>query len=656
MKVYATRKHKVKHFSLFVFLFFFYTQVHADIHEDRARFSAAYEQLKEKQLSPNDYHEITEHLSDYILFPYLEYRRIKNNIANTKDSELIIFSKRFAGSVVADNIRNKWVERLAKRKNWERLVSYYTGDNDNLKTRCFYNEALIRTGQTERGFTQGKELWMSKKGLPNACDGLAKVLRRYNQLSDKDYWQRISLLMDNNKVALANKLARHLPNVDQKLFNNWKAVHNKPAKYLPRFLGKEFSSVDTEHSRKIITHGIKRLAKNKQASAANLWNQLKRHYQFTDLEIGDAESEIYYRVARKHDTSALPNLSKIPAHARSKQANIWMARIALRSSNWQNVIDAINSMDAETQKDGAWVYWKAKALKQLGNTDQAHQLFTQNAKNATFYGFLSADKLQLPYQALNQPRPSRTEKIDQVKEILGIKRALELFAVDQPKLASLEWFNVIKTLDKQSKLAAAELALQHGQAFTGILTVSKTKDWNVVDLRFPLLYRQLVEQNATQQQVDPAWVYGVIRRESAFKVDALSRVKAFGLMQLMPKTAKGVSRSLGLKGLGQTDFAKPEINIQLGSGYLSQMLNRFKGNYPKATAAYNAGPGRIPGWTPDTTLAADQWIESIPFDETRKYVNGVLAYTTIYDYKLKKGKSKRLSQRLSPILPIVKKE
>ena len=648
----------MKYFYLFIYLFFFYTEVYADdheeIHEYREHFILANKKIKQNDITADEYSKITKELKHYILAPYLEYNYIKKNIDDIKDSELIIFIKRFSGSVIADDIRNKWLKRLAERKNWERIISYYSSDNSNIKTRCYHNEALIRTGETERGFSQGKALWMTNKALPKECNGLSKALYRYNQLSKADFWQRIVLLMDNNKISTAKKIAPRLSPVDQKLFNNWIAVHNKPAKYLPRFLGKKFTKIDTEHSRKIITYGIKRLAKKKQTTAASLWKQLKRHYSFTDNEIGDTESAIYYRAARDHKADSLPALSKIPAHTRSKEANIWMARIALRTANWQKVLDAINAMDSETQKDGAWIYWKAKALEHLGDSAQAKQLLNQNAKNATFYGFLSADKIQQPYQVLDQTKPDRSEKIAKIKKILGIQRALELFAVGEDETASREWFNVIKTLDKQEKLAAAELALQNGQAFTGILTVSKTKDWNVVDLRFPLLYRQLVEQTANQRQVDPAWIYGVIRRESAFKADALSRVKAFGLMQLMPKTARNVSRSIGLKGLAQEDFAKPNINIQLGSSYLSQMLNRFNGNYPKATAAYNAGPGRIPKWTPETPLAADQWIESIPFDETRKYVSGVLAYTTIYDHKLKNGKGKRLSQRLSPILPPVK--
>lgn len=641
----------MKKLYLFFFLLFLNTQAFAafKLEEAREHFVEVYEKIK--QGNSLDFQAYAAEYKDYILYPYLEYAYLKSNIDKVKDSELIIFMKRYPQTVLSEEILNEWIKRLAEEKHWLRILNYYNSNTKNLATQCFYNEALIYTGQTQRGIQQGKQLWLSKVNPPKECQGLFNTLKAYKQLTEKDYWQRIALLMDKNKVSKATRLAQNLSGFNQKLFNNWVSIYKNPKKYLPRYLEDKFRKVDTPEARQIIVHSIKRYAKKNHIEAATLWRQLKPLYQFTPQEIGNAEGYIYTLFAKKHDANALSYLSQIPASFRSKEANLWLARIALRTANWQAVLDAIQAMDTETQQDGAWIYWKAKALEQLGKSDQANQLFSKNAKNATFYGFLSADHLKQPYDVLNQQKPDRSAAIQKVKRLLGIQRALELFRVGKPDLASKEWLYAIKNLNKQDKLAAAELALQNGQAFTAIVTVSKTKDWNVVDLRFPLLYQQLVLQNAKQHNIDPAWVYGVIRRESAFKVDALSRVKAFGLMQLMPKTAKYISRSIGLKRVKQSDFVKPEINIQLGTSYLSKMLNRFDGNYPKATAAYNAGPGRIPKWAASYPMAANRWIESIPFNETRKYVRGVLAYTTIYDHKLKSGKGKRLSQRLMPILP-----
>jgi soluble lytic murein transglycosylase len=643
----------VKSLYLFIFLLCCNTQLFADHQADRSRFLSAYQQIKKGNVT--DYQALTKNLQHYILYPYLEHAYLNRHIEQVKASELVIFLKRFSNSVLANDIRDKWIAYLAKQQEWNKILNYYIADNASLKSRCFYNEALIKTGQTTRGFKDGKALWMSKRKLPQACNNLSLALQQAKQLSAADYWQRISLLMNNNQLNVVNNLIQYLPLADQKRVKNWQIIHKETDKYLANYLRTNFvENDDSPHSRQIILYGLKRLMKKDTVYTEIFWQQFKTKYQFTAAEQGEIESALYYRAARKHQMSALPKLLQIPAQYRSKNASLWMARLAVRVGHWDTVLNAINGMDKETQVDGAWIYWKARALQQLGDNASAQTLLQKNAQNITFYGLLSADRLQQPYTVLQKAPPDRSAKMTEIKKLIAIQRALELFAIGKNTLASREWFKVISTLDKEGKLAAAELALQHKQAFTAILTVSKTKDWNIADLRFPLLYKQLILDSAKQQQIDPAWVYGVIRRESAFKADALSRVKAFGLMQLMPNTAKEVAKKLNLKNLTLADFAEPITNIKLGSGYLAQMYKRFN-NYPKATAAYNAGPGRIARWTPDAPLAADQWIESIPFNETRKYVSSVMAYSTIYDYKLNNHKAKRLSQRLQPILPVIKK-
>jgi soluble lytic murein transglycosylase len=220
-------------------------------------------------------------------------------------------------------------------------------------------------------------------------------------------------------------------------------------------------------------------------------------------------------------------------------------------------------------------------------------------------------------------------------------------------LAKKEWFWALKNLNKQDKLIAAAYAHEINQPFLGIVTVSKTKDWNQTDLRFPLKYQSLVKQSAQKHRIIPAWVYGIMRRESAFDPIIVSSANAKGLMQVLPATARGVARKLGIKSHRTSDLLIPKKNANIGAAYLSQMLKRFRGNYVKATASYNAGPHRIPRWAPDFNISAPRWIESIPFNETRNYVRAVMSYTTIYDHKLhyRNGKSARLSQRLQLVGP-----
>lgn len=606
---------------------------------DQERFLSLYKALQKNTVT--DFAKQSQGLENHPLFLYLEYENLTRDIDSTSDTDMLIFLKRYHDSTLSLTMREKWLERLAKQKKWERILGYYLATDSTAIADCFYHEALLKTNKPE-GISKAKKQWMTDKALPKECKGMEKALKPY--LSPPEYWQRVASAMQKNRSSLATQLSSGLSKQDQALLTLWKQVHKNPAKNLALI------TQDTPKHRTIIVSGIKRLARKKLQTATQLWQSNKQRLNFSPEQIADAENELYARAAKKHDITALSHLNKIPNHLRNDKASLWMARLAARQADWRSLQIAINSLSPEERKDDTWTYWQARAKQAQGQPEQAQQLLQRIANNATFHGFLAADKLQRPYNVLKQTKPNRSQQIAALKQNRNLQRALAWFSLGRNDLAMKEWLYTIKPLNKAQKLAAAELALQNQQAFTAIVTVAKTKDWNVIDLRFPMLYQDLVAKHSRAQQVDPAWVYGVMRRESAFKVDALSRVKAFGLMQLMPATAREVSRSLKLKNVTRADFAKPDINIQLGSRYLSQMLKRFDGNYIKATAAYNAGPGRIPQWAPARTMSADQWVESIPFDETRKYVKAVLAYTTIYDHQLD-GKTVRISDRLKPITP-----
>ena len=133
--------------------------------------------------------------------------------------------------------------------------------------------------------------------------------------------------------------------------------------------------------------------------------------------------------------------------------------------------------------------------------------------------------------------------------------------------------------------------------------------------------------------------------------DARSSAGALGLMQLMPATAQYTAKLLNLPPHNDKALLTPAYNIQLGSGYLRYVLNKFGGNPVLATAAYNAGPGRVRQWRPNgTAMPVDLWVEAIPFNETRKYVQNVMTYSVLFDYRLQRP-IQTLSQRMPATVP-----
>jgi len=167
---------------------------------------------------------------------------------------------------------------------------------------------------------------------------------------------------------------------------------------------------------------------------------------------------------------------------------------------------------------------------------------------------------------------------------------------------------------------------------------------------YPIEYRKLVNEYAKQKSLEPAWVMGLIRQESLFMQDVRSSANAYGLMQLLPATAKQTAKRNKIGYSGYSHLISPKHNIRLGTAYLAQVNKRLQSNPALASAAYNGGPHRVKTWLPEKTMPADIWIENIVFNETRNYVQKVMENKVIYSW-LMYDKPIRLSDVLVDVQP-----
>ena len=202
----------------------------------------------------------------------------------------------------------------------------------------------------------------------------------------------------------------------------------------------------------------------------------------------------------------------------------------------------------------------------------------------------------------------------------------------------------------RSLLAAADLACQREVWDRCINTSERTKGVADFDQRFPTPFRAAVAARAAQIGLDPAYVYGLIRQESRFVMDARSGVGAAGLMQVMPATARWTAKKIGLTTYTADQITNHETNIAIGTGYLKLVLDDFDGSMPMAAAAYNAGPSRPRNWRNGPVMEAAIWAENVPFAETRDYVKKVLSNTTNYAAILT-GAPQSLKARLGSVGP-----
>ena len=293
-----------------------------------------------------------------------------------------------------------------------------------------------------------------------------------------------------------------------------------------------------------------------------------------------------------------------------------------------------------------WRYWHARALEETGEPAKAKEIYTELAKERDYYGFLAADKINVAYDMNHHPLPENLEEFNRIESLPAIKRAYEFFKLNMKYPGRREWHHALNNMTSYQMQMAAAVVTQWGWHNRAIFTMGRAKAYDNLELRFPILFDELLNKYAKKRNIDPSWMYGLVRAESAFIEDVRSPAGALGLMQVMPKTGKDTAKRIGLKGFKTSKLKQAETNIPIGSAYMKQMLDRFNGNMILATAAYNAGPHRVSKWLPKKGCEQpDIWVEHIPFNETRKYVRRVLTYANIYDWRLQTG-IKPLKERM----------
>jgi soluble lytic murein transglycosylase len=261
-------------------------------------------------------------------------------------------------------------------------------------------------------------------------------------------------------------------------------------------------------------------------------------------------------------------------------------------------------------------------------------IYQQLAESRSFYGFLSADIQKTDYQFEDKPAPVDQQLISTLKNLPAFKKAKEFLLMEKMHRARTEWRYAMKGLSTEEFIAAAQIANQWGWSRKAIEAMAGAAYWDDLGIRFPVVHADIIHSSAEKNNIPSSLVFSIARQESAWEFDAKSRVGASGLMQLMPATAKETAKRARL-AYKKSQLFDPEYNIALGSHYITGLLEQYEDNRALAIASYNAGPHRVKQWLKKSNalLPLDVWIEIIPFKETRKYVQNVLSYEVIYNYR-----------------------
>ncbi len=586
-----------------------------------------------------------EAVRGHALEAYADFWRLKLGLGEADPADVRDFLARNAGTVLAEQLRRDWLRLLGRTGQWDlfRQERPLLAQNDAdiacyaLQDRWRRQEGPLRPGLDP--------FWNASRSLPAACEPVADALYESGALTPDDLRDRFRLLVRNNRLSSAERLAERLPEDRAPRPDRIPAVYRAPARFL------EGPEVDlrTAAGRELAIVALSSLAADDPTAAADRWDRMAQS------AFPPADQQYVWAVLATHGAyqrvpEAVDWFRKAGATPLTDEQLAWRARIALRQHRWADVNAAVERMSPASRREAAWTYWQGRALVALGRLEEGRKLYARLAGGTDFYGLLAAEELGRPLAVPPPAAPPTAEELAAAAERPGLKRALLLFRLGLRSEATREWDWAVRPLDDRSLLAASELARRNGLWDRVIFTADRTVAAHDFSLRYPTPYRDALSGQARLRRLDEALVFGLVRQESRFIAYAQSSAGARGLMQLMPATARRVARKIGLKGYRLSRVQQPEVNAALGTGYLRGMLDLFDGSPVLAAAAYNAGPGRAHRWRDAAApLEGAIYVETIPFSETRQYVKKVMANAMHYAALLGGGTQPTLRARLGTI-------
>ena len=596
---------------------------------------------------------------------YAAYWELKARLPEATPQEVQDFYARYPNTYAEDRLRNDWLLLLGQRREWAAFAlehpNYRMGDDREVRCYALLVEHLKNPAADARLADEVLKNWYAQRDADDGCRSAAERLVGTKNLNAQDVWQKARLALEGNRPRAAREAVAIVSAESSALVNE---LIESPARFLTE------KNIAIRSTRKeLITLALVKMASADQSGAESAAAMMDAKWgnQLTAEE----RNWVWGLIGKQTAT----RLGVIPASAAleyfsrvSKDTDLtddmlgWKARAALRAGKqprFKDVLSAINAMSDAGKADPSWVYWKAKALQAAQPaSSEAVALYQSIASVRGFYEQLALEELGQKITVPARPAPLSVDEIQAARLNAGLNRAAYAITIGLRPEGVREWnysTNLAKPggMNDRELLAAAQFACDKQIWDRCINTSERTKEFMDMEQRFPMPFRDAVVKRAQSISLDPAYVYGLIRQESRFIMDARSGVGASGLMQVMPATARETARRLGMTGFTGDQINDLGTNIAIGTGYLKMVLDDVGGSMAMAAAAYNAGPGRPRTWRGQAgspTVDAAIWAESIPFSETRDYVKKVLSNTTNYAAILT-GQPQSLKARMGTVGP-----
>lgn len=616
---------------------------------DDSDFQAAQQAAKSGDVTQLEVYRIR--MQGNLLAPYPEYWQLNTNLALQSPEAISGFLDRYPNAAIGEKLLGDYIEAKARVGDFASLKTLTPRlTNPDADETCAVALANAANGDVLALSALRDDVWLKTK-VSALCSSVADQLLVSPLMTDDDRVHRIRTLLRADQVGRAMPVASRLNiTLDATKFAS---IAANPSLYLLD------APLATQQDQFYYLYAIARLT-DSNLEAAN--DQLTRD-----------QSKLPYATLRySYRILAMYSASNILKNGYDSRSVTWFdrsvgisfsddeaeayARMAIRFSQWDSLLRALDRMSIDKQNERIWRYWFARASEKRTDTDAkqvAKTFYTALATDDDYYGLLSRDKLGISFSQLPPTYTPTAADQQRLRADVHFQRAFTLHAINaDPSYANREWNWAVRQAflkhDDGMLIAAADQANQISWFDRAIYAAEKTTTQRNDKLRYLTPFRELTEQYSRQVGVDPAWVYGLIRQESRFVISARSNVGAGGLMQVMPSTARWIAGRLG-ESYSSAALSDMTTNIRYGTFYLNHIFNQLGGQPVLATAGYNAGPLRAKRWQPiSEPLTADQYTEAIPFTETRDYVKKVMTNAVHYGLIFNQG-SQSLTTRMGTI-------
>ena len=599
--------------------------------EQRARYLQIKQAWDSKQMDTVE--RLMPTLRDYPLYPYLEYRQLTQDLGQETGLAINAFIQRYPTLPPVRSLPARFVNELARREDWQGLLVFSPQEPKPVAARCNWYYAKWATGQQQVAWDGAKSIWLTGSSLPASCDKLFTVWQQAGQQNPITTLERIRLAMKAGNGSLVSFLAKQLPEDYQTIANAVMDLQNNPA----NVEGFARSVGPTDFTRQATLIGFTALARKDAESARQMVPSLIQLQKLDEQQAQEFKEAVAWQLMGKDVTSDQARWrDDVVMRTESTTLLERRVRMSLGNNDRRGLNTWIARLPLEAKAKDEWQYWQADLLLERGRKEEAGDILRKLMKERGFYPMVAAQRLGVDYPLQIDRAPAVDSSLTGGPEMARVR---ELMYWGMDNLARSEWSYLVTSRPTAQQQMLASYARQQNWWDLSVQTTITGKLWNSLQERFPLAWQPQFTRAVSDKSIPPSYAMAIARQESAWNPKARSPVGASGLMQVMPATAQHTVTKFGIPGYSNSSqLLDAETNIQIGTQYLESVYQQFGQNRIFASAAYNAGPGRVRTWQGNSAGQLDvvAFIETIPFSETRGYVKNVLAYDAYYRYFLDK--------------------